>query len=261
MRLARYARMKSFINRVKQYSTLSDELWAAFDDLKVQRQTYSAGETLIHMGDVTDSLFVIEEGWAMRYRLLEDGRRQIVNFMLPGDMFDLQSLADLEADHSVTAITDLKVTLIAQGPFLETLRSDADLASAFWWAAVQEESILREQIVRIGRRSARERIGHMLLELRRRYLIATGDAGNGFEFPLTRAHLADALGLTVVHVSRTMSALKRSKLLEETGTHIVIHDLDKLRRLSQFDDQYLHNRNLDFSRFTAGAESSGNPLS
>lgn len=253
--------MQSFLNRVQQYSTLPNEAWSVFDRLAIQKQTYSIEDTLIHTGDRTDSLFIVEDGWLMRYRLLEDGRRQIVNFMLPGDLFDLQSLSDLEADHSVTAITGVKVIQIAQNPFMEMLRENADLASAFWWAAVQEESILREQIVRIGRRSARERIGHLLLELRRRYLVAAGETGNRFEFPLSRAHLADALGLTVVHVSRTMSALKRSKLLEESQTHIAIHDLEKLKRLSQFDDQYLHNRNLDFSRFASGGKTSQKRLS
>ena len=242
--------MQSFIKRIRQYSTSSDELWDVFNQLPVTKQVFHPDETVIHTGDVPTSLFVIEKGWAMRYRLLEDGRRQIVNFMLPGDLFDLQSLADLEADHTVTAITRVELLSFAQSPFVQMLRSNADLASSFWWGAVQEESILREQIVRIGRRSARERIGHLLLELRRRFLAATGDSGAEFEFPLTRAHLADALGLTVVHVSRTMSALKRSRLIEETGSHIRIMDLPKLRRLSQFDDQYLHNRNLDFARFS-----------
>ena len=253
--------MKPFLNRVRQYSTLPDEVWSVFGELAVQKKSYPADQTLVRTGDRSDSLFILEDGWSMRYRLLEDGRRQIVNFMLPGDMFDLQSLADLEADHSVTAITNVKVIQIAQNPFIEMLRGNADLASAFWWAAVQEESMLREQIVRIGRRSARERIGHLLLELRRRYLVAMGETGNKFEFPLSRTHLADALGLTVVHVSRTMSALKRSNLLEESQSHIAIHDLEKLKRLSQFDDQYLHNRNLDFARFTSGVAPSQKPPS
>lgn len=256
LQVVRFDRMEAFIKRVRQYSTVADEIWGALDELPVKKQIFHPDETVIHTGDVPSSLFVIDRGWAMRYRLLEDGRRQIVNFMLPGDMFDLQSLADLEADHNVTAITELELSSIEQRSFVQMLQSNAELASAFWWAAVQEESILREQIVRIGRRSARERIGHLLLELRRRYLAATGETGKTFEFPLTRAHLADALGLTVVHVSRTMSALKRSQLVEETGSRIRINDLRKLRRLSQFDDQYLHNRNLDFSRFLHSAADS-----
>lgn len=249
--------MKSFIKRIRQYSTSADEMWQGFNQLPVTKQIYHPEETIIHTGDVPTSLFVIEKGWAMRYRLLEDGRRQIVNFMLPGDLFDLQSLSDLEADHSVTAITKVEALSFSQTPFVNLLQSSATLASSFWWAAVQEESILREQIVRIGRRSARERIGHMLLELRRRYLAATGEIGEEFEFPLTRAHLADALGLTVVHVSRTMSALKRACLIDESGTHIRITDLPKLQGLSQFDPQYLHNRNLDFARFATKSSGEG----
>lgn len=246
--------MEAFIKRVRQYAVLPDETWSIFKDLPVQDQEFDPETSIIEIGDRPSSLFVIEQGWAMRFRIMEDGRRQIVNFMLPGDIFDLQSLADLESDHSVSAITNVRVKLLAQKPFMRMLRDNADIASAFWWAAVQEESILREQIVRIGRRSARERVGHLLLELRRRYLAATGSTGDTFEFPLTRAHIADALGLTVVHVSRTMSALKRSELVDESTSFIRINDLEKMKRLAQFDDHYLHNRNLDLARFALSAD-------
>ena len=104
---------------------------------------------------------------------------------------------------------------------------------------------LREQIVRIGRRSARERIGHLLLELHRRYVGATGKDLDRLTMPLTRADIADALGLTPVHVSRTMSAMRRSGLISEERGSITLEDKDRLARLSHFDIDYLHLKKLN----------------
>lgn len=238
--------MSFFKRRLAQYVKLGDDAWVIFDDLDRHEQTFSPGDDLVRAGEETRQVFILQDGWAIRYRLLEDGRRQIVNFMLPGDVFDLQALSNLQADHSVTALTNCTAAVVDSPEFLKMLRNSAHLASAFWWAAVQEESILREQIVRIGRRSARERIGHLLLELHRRYLGSTGVEVDYLTMPLTRADIADSLGLTPVHVSRTMSAMRRSGLISETrGGEITLLDRDRLARLSLFDTDYLHLKKLD----------------
>lgn len=239
--------MNVFRNRLAQYATLSDDVWKSVDGMPTQRKSYEAGEDIIRTGERTDQLFIIEEGWCTRYRLLEDGRRQIVNFMLPGDIFDLQCLVSLDADHSVTTLTRTEIRTVAPSDFMAAIQGSAIVAASFWWAAVQEESILREQIVRIGRRSARERIGHLLLELRRRHNAAMGESGDRFEFPISRMEVADALGLTHVHVSRTMSAMRRSGLIAEDNGCITIVNRRRLERLSQFDPDYLHLRKLDFT--------------
>lgn len=238
--------MDNLQRRLRQYAIMDEDSWRHFAELEFRQRVYADEEDIIRIGDATRTLFVIQSGWAIRHRALEDGRRQIVNFMLPGDIFDLQALADLDADHTVTAIDRVKVHHFEAKQFLSLLRRDADLASAFWWAAVQEESILREQIVRVGRRSARERIGHLLLELQRRVRAIDPSVEASFPLPVSRAHLADALGLTIVHVSRTISAMKRADLIAEREGQIEILDQGRLKRLSQFDDEYLHNRRLDF---------------
>ncbi|MEM5517063.1 Crp/Fnr family transcriptional regulator [Henriciella sp. AS95] len=249
--------MKVFRNKFSQYVRLSEDAWTPFDDLDQRSETFEAGEDLIVAGQDANEVFVLQAGWALRYRLLEDGRRQIVNFMLPGDVFDLQSLSDLKADHTVTAITDCDVTVIPSRPFVKMLQESSHIAAAFWWSAVQEDSILREQIVRIGRRSARERIGHMLLELHRRYAGATGEETDELVMPVTRADIADALGLTPVHVSRTMSAMRRSGLIEEERGSIRLLDRERLSRLSHFDTDYLHLKKLDLLKKEMAANGKG----
>ena len=239
--------MQALINRLSQYVSNAEEVCEALRDLKPREADISPDEDIIRMGDTTGRVFIIRDGWAIRYRTLEDGRRQIVNFMLPGDIFDLQALSGLEADHTVTAVTRTRIFEIETAPFICALRSSGEFASAFWWAAVQEESILREQIVRVGRRTARERIAHLLLELNRRLTCALGGKENNLVLPVTRTDLADALGLTPVHVSRTMTWLRAAGLIEQQRGVVSITDRPRLARLAHFDDDYLHLKKLDLS--------------
>lgn len=241
--------MQAFRNRLSQYVSIdiADDVCETIDKLNPRTRDVSPHEDIVSVGDVTDRLFINSEGWAIRHRTLEDGRRQIVNFMLPGDIFDLQALSGLEADHNVTTVTRTRVLEVDAAAFLEALKADGHCASAFWWAAVQEESILREQIVRIGRRTARERIAHLLLELHRRLTGALGGKDDSLLLPITRSDLADALGLTPVHVSRTMSWLHKNGLIEQKRGAVAITDRKRLARLAQFDDDYLHLRKLNLS--------------
>ncbi|WP_112061383.1 Crp/Fnr family transcriptional regulator [Hyphomonas pacifica] len=245
--------MQVFRNRLSQYVNLDDIIWSEFEKLQNHKKSYEAGDDLIRVGQNPKHVFLLTEGWAIRHRTLEDGRRQIVNFMLPGDVFDLQVLANLEADHGVTAVNRTVTMRIEVDDFVNMLKKSGPLASAFWWSAVQEESILREQIVRVGRRSARERIGHLLLELQRRLQAAIGSQEDVMPLPLTRTDLADALGLTPVHVSGTMSALRRAGLIEEGRGRVKILDAEKLARQSHFDMDYLHMRRLDLLNGGGGA--------
>lgn len=242
--------MQAFKNRLSQYAVINDDNWELIDNISTKTVTYRAGEDIVRVGEIAETLFIVNKGWAVRHRTLEDGRRQIVNFMLPGDIFDLQALACLEADHTVTSVTDVSILVIDTREFVQLLRTSADISSSFWWAAVQEESILREQIVRLGRRSAKERIGHLLLELQRRMNGAMGTNHKQLPLPLTRVDLADALGLTPVHVSRTMSAMRHSGLIEESRGVILIDDRERLARICHFNTDYLHLRRLDFSKFS-----------
>ncbi|MEH6488897.1 Crp/Fnr family transcriptional regulator [Hyphomonas oceanitis] len=248
--------MQAFKNRLSQYAVMDDQIWALIDEFTTKTVTYRAGEDIVRVGEVAETLFIVNKGWAVRHRTLEDGRRQIVNFMLPGDIFDLQALACLEADHTVTSVTDVSILVIDTREFVQLLRTSGDISSSFWWAAVQEESILREQIVRLGRRSAKERIGHLLLELQRRMNGAMGTNHSQLPLPLTRVDLADALGLTPVHVSRTMSAMRHAGLIEETRGVILIDDRERLARLCHFNTDYLHLRRLDLSKFPMANDTS-----
>lgn len=232
--------MKALIARLAGYSQVDEREFAALKDAGVEHVRKPRGAGIVATGEEVLHVFVISKGWALRYRTLKDGRRQIVNVMLPGDCFDLLAVIKAKADHSVEALTNVELLRLGSSEFLDAIRSNSQLATAFWWAAVQEESILREQIVRLGRRTGRERLAHFLLELRRRLLHAGQDVGDTLNLPMSRDVLADLLGLSSVHVSRSVTALRDAGLIRTSNGSIQLLDIEGLTEVAQFDPSYLH---------------------
>ncbi len=228
------------LRRLRYYSDLEDEASKPLLEMPGRIIDAPRGTDLITAGDEPNHGFVVETGWAIRYSLLSDGRRQVLNVLMPGDIFDLQVFIATEADHSVTAITDMTVKIFKADDLLNIFNTSGRLAQALWWAAVQEEAILREQIVRNGRRNAAERIAHFLLELHRRALIADEGTRDGFRLPLTQSLIGDALGLTSIHVNRILKRFRDQGLIARQGQWIELTDRDKLVELCDFDPSYLH---------------------
>lgn len=239
--------MNPLIRRVGHYVELGDDDFQSLTDLPHQMEIRRPGEEIVSIGDVIDFVFLVEAGWALRYRILDDGRRQIVNFMLPGACFDMMSMAYAKADHSVSAATEVTLRRIKSSDFLAAISAQPRLATAFWWVAIQEEAILREQIIRIGRRSARERVAHLLLELNRRIAAIEGRLTDFINLPFPQALFADALGLSVVHVSRTLTKLKAEGMIATGPGGIEIVEREKMAEMCDFDSRYLHLERLKFS--------------
>ena len=228
------------LRRLRYYCEIDDELAKPLVDIPGRLIEAPRGTDLIIAGDPVPHGFSVESGWAIRYALLPDGRRQVLNVLMPGDMFDLQILVAAEADHSVTAITDMTLKTFKADDLLDVFNRSGRLAQGLWWAAVQEEAILREQIVRNGRRNARERIAHFLLELHRRALIAAEGKEDGFRLPLTQSLIGDALGLTSIHVNRILKRFRDEALIRRSGQWIELLERDRLVELCDFDPAYLH---------------------
>ena len=238
--------MRPLMSRVGHYVDLSDDDFESLTALPHRLETRRPGEGIVAIGDLIDFVFVVESGWAIRYRILEDGRRQIVNFMLPGACFDMMSMAYAKADHAVSAATEVTLRRIKSSDFLRAISAQPRLATAFWWVAIQEEAILREQIIRIGRRSAKERVAHLLLELNRRIAAVEGRLTDFINLPFPQALFADALGLSVVHVSRTLTKLKAEGLIATGPGGIEIVEREKMSEMCDFDSRYLHLERLKF---------------
>lgn len=232
--------MDALIARLGYYSDLSERDRNALAAMGGTVRRFSANHQIITAGQEMDAVLVMREGWAARFKALEDGRRQILNILLPGDIFDLQVLVAAEADHSIVTVTGGSLFAVSPGAVRDLLTGSGALSMAFWWTQVQEEAFLREQIVRNGRQNAQERIGHFLLELHRRARIVDQADGDSMPMPLTQTQIADALGLTPIHTNRVLRRLVRAGLIAMDRQHIRFLDQDALAEMCDFDPSYFH---------------------
>ncbi|MDP6708098.1 MAG: Crp/Fnr family transcriptional regulator [Alphaproteobacteria bacterium] len=216
----------------------------AIERVQGRRRTFAADADLITAGKRSRSVRVIESGWACRHKLFSDGRRQIINFVLPGDIVGLNEYLVGASEYSVTTLTSVRAAMIAPRSLIDVFRAHPRLAMALAWSVARYESLLAEQIVRLGRRNAYEGIAHILLELHKR-LQAVGLAGeSSYQTPITQEMLADAMGLSIVHVNRTLGRLKRQGLVAISDGRVVLGDAAALAAIADFETDYLLQRQL-----------------
>jgi len=196
-------------------------------------------EDIIREGERPDHAYLVLQGWACRYKVLEDGRRQIIAFLLPGDISDLDIFLPHEMDHSVAAITPIICSEIAREA-LDGIAGHPRLVEALGRDRLVEAAIQREWTVNLGQRTAIERVGHLLCELFIRLRTIGLSQGNRCEMPLTQTEIADATGLTPVHINRTLRQLRARNLIALHDKELAIPDLEQLKRVSQFNGNYLH---------------------
>jgi CRP-like cAMP-binding protein len=226
--------------KLDAFTGLSQDEKRAITELPFAPHRFEADQDVAQLGDVPHASFTILEGWACRYKMVEGGRRQIMAFHVPGDIPDLQTVFLPRLDHSIAAITPLTVAFIQHRDLRELIRKHDGIARALWRDALVEAAIFREWMVNIGRRSAHERIAHLLCEMAAKLEAVGLVEGNTCSWPVTQVELADALGLTDVHVNRVLGDLKNDRLLSLKRGSFTVHDWPAFKALGQFDPLYLH---------------------
>lgn len=204
-----------------------------------RRRTFLPGHEMIHEGQSNASAFILAEGWALSHKILPDGERQIVDVQIPGDFLGLRSVLFRTADHSIEAVTRIEASEVLATDILDAFAHAPRLATAVLWAASRDEAMVVEHLVNIGRRSAEERMAHFLLELGSRLMLVGLADKTGFACPLTQYHLADALGLSAVHVNRVLRHLRDDGLVTFQKGQVVFDDIERLREMAGFDTAYL----------------------
>jgi CRP-like cAMP-binding protein len=233
------------LRKLANFTELSAEEKGAVDECCGDVRYFAAGEDVISQGDRTGGVKLLLEGFACRYKVLEDGRRQVVAYFVPGDLCDLRVFILKRMDHSIGAVCASKVATISPENVLRLTHNYPSLTRALWWSTLVEEAIAREWIVNVGQRNALERMAHLFCELLYRFRAVGLNDGMSCTLPLTQVELAETLGLSSVHVNRTLQALRKRKLITlENGT-LTIDNLDELKELSFFDPDYLH---LDYNQ-------------
>lgn len=233
------------IRKLEQFTQLSETDKKALQEAAALKlRQLRSREDIIHEGDKPRHVNLVLEGWACRYKVLEDGRRQITAFLVPGDMCDLRVFILKEMDHSIGAVTPLKVAEIPSDTILELTDNHPRIGRAFWWNSLVEEAVAREWTVNLGQRNASERLAHLLCELYLRLrgvgLAALGAEGPSFQVPATQEQVGDAVGLSSIHVNRTLQNLREAGLVVWKGKTVTIPDLEALKNVALFNPNYLH---------------------
>lgn len=212
----------------------------ALGSLSYREKTYQAGGYLMREGTACEESALIIEGFTIRQKFTEAGRRQIVSFHIPGDFVDLEGSLLRIADHNVQALTDCEIVHFPVRELLALIDSNPQIGRTLWIDTLIDASIYREWLMNVGQRPAKQRIAHLLCEFALRLkLVGLGDE-EGYRLPFTQEQLADATGLTQVHVNRSLKALDQAGLIERDGRSIAIPDWDRLRESSGFSALYLH---------------------
>ena len=232
------------LRKLANFTKLSEEESNLVQASTLDVRDFAAREDVISQGDRTGGVKLLLEGFACRYKVLEDGRRQIVAYFVPGDLCDLRVFILRRMDHSIGAVVASKVASISPENILKMTHNYPTLTRALWWSTLVEEAIAREWIVNVGQRSALERMAHLFCELLYRFRAVGLNEGNSCTLPLTQVELAETLGLSSVHVNRTLQELRRQKLITLEAGKLAIQDLEALKEVSFFNPDYLH---LDYS--------------
>ena len=208
---------------------------AFMQDFKHGELYVSKGSQMLTQGSVSPHLYTLLQGIVFRFRMLEDGRRQIVNYLFPGDLIGLQGAMEDPLLFGIEAVSDVRVCVFGRERILELFANHPRLGFDVAWLAAREESSLDGHLVSVGRRNARERLAYLALFLFLRGR-ATGLSGRTYlNISLTQAQIADTIGLSIVHTNKTLQSLRRSKVIEWTPDRIGIHDMDAAVECAKYD--------------------------
>jgi CRP-like cAMP-binding protein len=231
-----------FVQKLSGLAELTADDAAALESATARPRRYVARQDLIREGDEPGPMFVVLEGWVCRYKVLPSGTRQIMAFLLPGDACDLHIKLLAEMDHSIQAITPALVATVSKAEMQAMMVAHPNIASAMYSAQLVDEGIMRAWIVSMGRRSSTERVAHLICELYLRARSIGLADHEEFALPLSQVVLADALGMTAVHINRVLKELRLAGAMALKRGSVAILDPVKLIQIAGFDENYLHRR-------------------
>jgi CRP-like cAMP-binding protein len=227
------------VAKLSQFAPLSDQDVRLLETLCLREERFRAGTNIVVEGETPRAAFVLTRGMACRFRLMPDGRRQILTILIPGDFFDLHGFLLKVMDHSVGAVGPTRIAAIGREVVIDVIANHPRIGAALWWSAMQEEAMLRERIVALGRRSARGRVAYILCELVWRQRVIGMAEDHAIRLPFTQTDLADMLGLTSVHTNRVLQGFRRDELITLEHRRLTLHDLERLRAISGLSKDYL----------------------
>jgi len=228
------------IRKLRSISPLTEDEMHCLATLPFSMRSVGADQDIVREGDRPSECCLIIEGFSCRYKLTDQGKRQIFSFHIPGDIPDLQSLHLKVMDHSLMTMTPSKLAFIPHESLGNVMQRCPRVADVFWRDTLIDAAVFREWMIGIGRRSAYTRIAHVLCEMFARMKAVDLNNGNECAWPITQAEIGDALGLSTVHVNRSLQELRGDGLIEIGGGALRILDWAGLKKAGEFDPTYLH---------------------
>ena len=232
----------AFLQRLTHAAVLSDEELAAVEELCRQPKDVAAKKYLSRDGDEMVSFPVVLSGWAARYQILRDGARQITRLLLPGDAFYFDSSPDGVAIEEVITLSSCRIVNILHADMRRVIDRFPAVGEAMRSYGSMENAVMASWVVNVGRRDALERMAHLICEAHYRLSLVDPKLDEQMFFPLTQDDLADALGLTPVHINRKLQQLRQDQLITLRSKQLIIHDLRSLQQVAGFDSAYLAPR-------------------
>jgi CRP-like cAMP-binding protein len=227
--------------KMEQYTSFSSAERRRLDELVAGPQkTYAPREVIIGEGQKVDEIHLVVSGVAARSKSLPDGDRQIMAFLIPGDLCDLEVFVLKAMDHDILAVCETTCVVIPARTIEGLLVEMSTLTRGLWWSTMTDSAVLRARIIDHGRREAKERIAHLLYEMLIRYRVVGEASDRAFPFPVTQEELADASGMTPVHVNRTVQQLREEGLIEWRNRVVTVLDAPRLKQVARFESNYLH---------------------
>jgi CRP/FNR family transcriptional regulator len=231
------------LRKTDAFTPVEREALAFIEAFRSGTAAVSAGGTVIYEQRPNGKLFTLYSGWAFRYKTLSDGRRQILNFLLPGDFIGLQQEFADGAMHGIEAVTDVRLCVFARDGLWDLFRNYPGLGYDITWLSAREEGFVDDNLLTAGRRNATERVAMLLMHLYRRLerlglaQKEAGDQGGWVEFPINQQHIADTLGLSLVHTNKTMRKLHRLGLHEIQDGRLRLLNTKALERIADYYDR------------------------
>ena len=243
------AHSSALTKKLTAFIALSNDELGLIAELESKSFAVERGNEITEEGQSGHKAYVLQQGWAQTYKVMPDGGRQIINFPVPSDCVGLRSVLLWTSDHSFSALTDAVVCAVPGPRMLQLFNEYPRLGAAFLWSASRDEAMVVEHLVNIGRRNALERTAHFFMELAERLMLVGLATETEFKCPLNQYVIADALGLSAIHVNRVLRELRELKLLTVKTGKVIIHDLSGLRTLAGY-------RSVNGSNGTSGLKRS-----
>jgi CRP-like cAMP-binding protein len=230
-----------FALKLSAFVDLSPEEVTILSKLEKRKLRFCAGYEMGNHGE-TNKAYILSAGWVISYKMMRDGSRQIIDIQVPGDFLGLRSVLLRTSEYHFTPIVEIKAVEILKSDLISIFESTPRFGTAILWAMSRDESMVVEHLVGCGRRKGEARVAHLLLEMGAKLLLVGMGNLSGYECPLTQYHIADALGMSPVHVNRILTKLRNSGLVTFRNGRVTFDNFHELVKMAEFDVSYLDHR-------------------